>query len=67
MVMHFVPVPDTLQVQRRTSSTLLQSQSSKSLLNIIAHKRFMNCNPFIFIFLYKIKKQRLFLILHTIY
>lgn len=66
-VMHFVPVPDTLQIQSRTSSTLLQSQSSKSLLSVIAHKRFMNCNPFIFISLYKIKKQCLFLILHTIY
>ena len=49
-------VPNVLEIQSRTRSTLSQNQHSKRLLNAIAHKHSIKYNPF-FISLYvKYKK-----------
>ena len=66
-ITHCHLVSNPLEIQSRTSFIFSQSQHSKRLLNITAHKNSIKYNPFLYILLYQIKKQHLFLLLVTIF
>ena len=51
--MHCYSVPNTLKIQSRARSTLLQRQHFKRLLNFITHKHSVKCNPFVYLSLYQ--------------
>ena len=59
-------LPNNLEIQDRTRSTLSQSQHSKRLLNVIAHIHTIKHNPFIYGSISN-KNKHLSLILVTIY